>query len=521
MKKLSIIITGRNDNYLEDFIFKTSYVLNHTLHTIYKHKLEKYFKIIFVDWGSKKLLSDSLFIDKKYRKSIEFYYVPSKVEKMELDYKRRINTSKAHNLGIRKSNTEFCLLSHSDQIYPSFVLKNLKNFVTEKIISKEKLNNSYLYIPRKYLSHDFFKNYPSDYLINRYFDNLNFSGQKWKNPSFIIGGGWGGILAKKKIFLNLEGLKEDYYINQNTGQVSPDLDFHQRSSLQYSAIDASNYGIYTYRFFNPQKNDNREKFIVKRLPPKNLDKKQNPKWGLKKFNIKRKKITNDKKILINQKNKLQKFELRKHLKFIAAISKKYKMYSFNLENIYIYFIISYFKIYGYLEIFVEKDTTFKIISDIFNGIESYKVNLSKNSKNQNINREFNTLNSMNKVRVGYTKVCSYKSNIDCLKIFNLTPKEKNTLLVNIEFNKQNNHIIIKELIKNESKIAFLIVKNNSQIEKKLLYKFKSLLIKKEFSLLINKKLYNPQKQNFFDYLMNNKNLIKVIYTLFINLNRIK
>ena len=65
MKKLSIIITGRNDDYFEDYIFKTSYVLNNTLETIYKSKLEKYFEIIFVDWGSRKLLSDVLFIEKK------------------------------------------------------------------------------------------------------------------------------------------------------------------------------------------------------------------------------------------------------------------------------------------------------------------------------------------------------------------------------------------------------------------------------------------------------------------------
>ena len=41
-------------------------------------------------------------------------------------------------------------------------------------------------------------------MIERYFKNVNFSLQKWKNPSFIIGGGWGGIL-QKKIFENLEG----------------------------------------------------------------------------------------------------------------------------------------------------------------------------------------------------------------------------------------------------------------------------------------------------------------------------
>ena len=198
MKKLSVIITGRNDDYLEDYVFKTSYMLNYTLEGIYKNKLEKYFEIIFVDWGSTKLLSDVLFIEKKYRKSIKFYYVPKNIANKEIDYKRRINTSKAHNVGIRKSKSEFCLLSHSDQIFPSYVFKNLKNFINGNIINKKIFDKSYVYIPRKYLSFDFFKNFPSNIMAERYFKNINFSLHKWKNPSFLVGGGWGGILAKKK-----------------------------------------------------------------------------------------------------------------------------------------------------------------------------------------------------------------------------------------------------------------------------------------------------------------------------------
>ena len=88
MKKLSIIITGRNDNYLENYIFKTSYILNNTLETIFRNKLQKYFEIIFIDWGSSKLLSDTLFINKNYRKIIKFYHVPNIIANKEIDSKK-------------------------------------------------------------------------------------------------------------------------------------------------------------------------------------------------------------------------------------------------------------------------------------------------------------------------------------------------------------------------------------------------------------------------------------------------
>ena len=531
MKKLTIIITGRNDNYHEDYIFKTSYILNNTLETIYKNKLEKYFEIIFIDWGSKKLLSDTLYIEKDFRKSIKFYHVPKNIEKKEIDYKRRINTSKAHNFGIRKSNTEFCLLSHSDQIYPSYVLKNLKNLINGDFINKKIFNKSYIYVPRKYLSYDYFKNYPSNQMIERYFQNINFSLQKWKNPSFIVGGGWGGILAKKKIFENLEGLKEDYYISKSEGQISPDLDFHQKSSSKYDSIDASNYGIFTYRFYNASKEEknsnkinNREKYLVRRLPPNNDEYKKNPNWGLKNFKIGRKKITNKIKVIEkkhNLKEIFKKIHLSNDLKYIAAVSKKHNIFSFDLEILYIYFIIKYFKIYGYLEIFVKKKNIFQIISDIFSGIDTCKVDLKKNKKLMNMSDEFKILNSLNSKRIGYTKVCSYESISDCMKIFDFTPPEKNCLLAKVELNSKNFSVLTKKLNDMDAKISYLIINKNFKIGNKLNKHYKLILDKKDFAFLVNKKLYKPSTITFFNNIFKHENMARVLYTLFINVNRFR
>ena len=118
----------------------------------------------------------------------------------------------------------------------------------------------------------------------------------------------GRYFGKKKIFENLEGLKEDYYLSESEGQISPDLDFHQKSSLMYDAIDASNFEFLLIDFFDASienksssKIDNRKKYLVKRLPPNHTFKK-NPNWGLKNFKIKRKKITNQIKIIEKKQN---------------------------------------------------------------------------------------------------------------------------------------------------------------------------------------------------------------------------
>ncbi len=522
MKKLSIIITGRNDDYYEDYIIKTSYVLNNTLETIYNNKLEKYFEIIFIDWGSQKPLYEVLFIEKKYRKSIKFYYVPKNIANKEIDYKKRINTSKAHNVGIRKSNSEFCLLSHSDQIFPSYVLKNLKNFISGNLINKNIFDKSYIYIPRKYLSFDFFKNFPSNIMAERYFKNINFSLHKWKNPSFLVGGGWGGILAKKKIFENLEGLKEDYYISKNEGQISPDLEYHQRSSSKFDSIDASNFGIFAYRFF--EKDNNREKNLVKRLFPNEKKYKKNSDWGLNKKSIKNKKIQNNKRIThkdFDSKKISKTIDIKGDLKFIAATSSKNHLYNLNLEIVYLFYIIKYFKIYGYLEFFTENDRTFRIISSLFNGIEAYKVKIKKKIKSQKVSSDFQTLNSLKNTRIGYTKVCSYNNYNDCMDIFKFTSPEMNSLLIKVDINSKNSSAIIKKLNTMKSKISFILINKNFNISNKFDKNYELIVDKKDFSFLINKRIYKPKMKILFDKILKQENKIKALYTLYININRFR
>jgi hypothetical protein len=525
MKKLSIIITGRNDNYLNNYIDQTGRALNYTLKSIYEKKLEKNIELVFIDWGSGKLISDEIFIENKYKKLISFYHVPLKISKKERDYKYRINTSKAHNLGIRLSKSEFCLLSHSDQIYPPYVLSNLISLINGKLTSKKKFIDSYFYIPRKYLSYDYFKNNPSNYMINRYFENLNFSLQEWKNASFVTGGGWGGILAKKKFFEINQGLNEGYYLSKKIGMISPDLDFHQKTSLEYNMIDASNFGIHTYRYFEPNKNDNRTKYLVNRLPPKLNNLQDNKAWGLKNINFKKKKLIrkNDN----NSENFLQlgvneKIDFKKHLKFIISNSSKLRIYDHYNEIVVIYFLVLYFKVFGYLEIFERKDSVFKVISSMYKGLEVYKSNLfNPNSKNE-VNYRFNLLKSLNKSRIGLTKI-NYCTNLtDCMKIFNFTPKEELSVFANIIINKENQFFLINKIIELKNKFSFLLIKKEKEIDVKEIEKyFKVVLLNEDFSVYLNKKLLNKKTSLGINHIFEKKNKIKSIMKFFKIIYKIK
>ena len=58
MKKLTLAITGRNDNYNPFFLSRLSYCLNFASFSLQKLGLEKFFRFSISDWGSKKKLKD-------------------------------------------------------------------------------------------------------------------------------------------------------------------------------------------------------------------------------------------------------------------------------------------------------------------------------------------------------------------------------------------------------------------------------------------------------------------------------
>ena len=96
------------------------------------------------------------------------------------------------------------------------------------------------------------------------------------------------------------------------------------------------------------------------------------------------------------------------------------------------------------------------------------------------------------------------------------------MIVNVELDSANISFITQKLIQNKSKISFLIIKKNSKDIKKLTSHFKLLVEKKNFTILISNEIYNKDSKIFFKkILQNQKNVMKMIYSLYININRFR
>ena len=203
-------------------------------------KFESIFEILLVDWGSKDRLNQDVYIPRKFRKNIKIIHVSNQGNK---GFENYFNVGQVQNFGLKLCNTKFCYLTYADQIYSKSFYVNLVNFVKYKYLSKNKTENSLLYIPRKFIDSNYFSSYPKEQTIDDYFDNLSFVTQKWKNDQYYVGGGHSGWFGTKKILEKYGGLKEDLILENKKDIIGSDVEFYQRFSQYINFYDSSNFNL--------------------------------------------------------------------------------------------------------------------------------------------------------------------------------------------------------------------------------------------------------------------------------------
>ena len=97
----------------------------------------------------------------------------------------------------------------------------------------------------------------------------------------------------------------------------------------------------------------------------------------------------------------------------------------------------------------------------------------------------------------------------------------NSLLIKVDINSKNSSAIIKKLNTMKSKISFILINKNFNINNKFDKNYELIVDKKDFSFLINKRLYKPNMKILFDKILKQENKIKALYTLYININRFR
>ena len=502
-KKLSIVVTARNDNYIEHFINRLEFSINYFLYNADKLGFLKNIEFIVVDWGSEKKISkDFAVIKKSYINNIVFI----ELNKNEsLKHSKNVLggffTEKAANLGIVNSSGSYVLVTQHDTIFSRSSIRNIFSLINDKI-----LNENFIWIPRKYMNYQFYNTKPDFNDLDKYLSRSFFSKHKFENLQMQNGGGASAILFGKKNFIISQCLDENA---QTKGYFSgSDIEFLKRASIKFNHLDSSTFGIYGLKLPRFQLKGKKNEY-TKKLTKNNYafvyskdSYKKNVAENIN-FNIKKCKNIVKKIKIVSSKNDYNYLNLKIVIRiFWHTIYSIGKLSNFiNLFRVFL--LLKDVPIRNYIDLGSNYSSRIPYISKIFTYLEIYSLNLQRNNRNNFMTQFYIKLNRyLNRTHDGYYRFL-YSSEIINLKNFFLKEKltgftsflnfnleefdEKEILdfLGIIKKKKDNFGVILFENILKRSKIL-----NYSILDKELKDNFLNINISRNCILLVNNRIKN-------------------------------
>jgi hypothetical protein len=272
-KLLSIVLCGKNDNYLGNFIYRITTCLNYLSQNIKAIGRENDIEILVTDWGSDIPLSNALFLSKECSEITRFIYVPPNICAIFNTDGQSFNAHSSMNTAIRRSLGMYIMFMPADVLIPSISIQNLLMLLEGDLDSCFPPSKAMLNIGRKRIPWQVVSKEPTPHELERYIQ-LHNRHMIYENDFPGLIGGYGAMILHRDIWYECDGLIED-----RAGHGYTDVELGLRISQRYPCIDLGCFGICVYDM--EQKTDLWSK--VKELePPRirrsiNLD---NRDWGL-------------------------------------------------------------------------------------------------------------------------------------------------------------------------------------------------------------------------------------------------
>ena len=271
---ITFCICGKDDNYVDDFLYRIETTINYIYQEIEEIKKGKDFELIIVDWASKKPLHDTLGLNAKFTNSVKFLYITENFLKDSPYNSDNIPICYALNLAIRRASGKFIFVTSADIILNSNSLLALFNICSKEIQTTFTTEKSYLTIGRKHIPWEIISQQPNPFFLKNY---LERNGHELRSDFGYLrwGGGAGFIGMHRNIWELNEGLDEGIV---NYG--ASDVEIFLRSTNKFEHIELSNLGICSYHMEHPpEKQSIESKYVRKNYDIFKNKKKSNPNWG--------------------------------------------------------------------------------------------------------------------------------------------------------------------------------------------------------------------------------------------------
>lgn len=275
---LSIVLCGRNDNYLGDFKYRITSSINYLCKNAEKIGRLKDIEVIVVDWNSETPLSKELCLIQEAIENVKFIIVPPEIAKKYLSNGQVFNFGCAINAGIRRANGKYIMNMPADILITSTALQNLLLLLEGKLDPVFDPKKAMLNIGRKLIPWQIVEKKPELKKWDRYLQ-LHCRHLFYANDYPGLACGFGAILLSKYIWGQSQGFLESLY-----GWGWSDIELGLRINQAYPSIDLSYFGILVYDMQQSPKERSSIKYHNPHIVSFSLEACQSD-WGLKKHTL--------------------------------------------------------------------------------------------------------------------------------------------------------------------------------------------------------------------------------------------
>ncbi|KMT66587.1 hypothetical protein [Catenovulum maritimum] len=206
MKKLSICLFGRNDNYTPDFLYRITTTINFIAHSLSKIGCLNACEVVVADWKSECPLHQVMDLSENAQLITRFFHFePTDISK------NGIPACSLINFAFDKSNSEYVAFCGADTIIPSSTFRAIFDVLDEKSLISEP-SNKYFNCGRYKIPSSFVNTQPDISSWERYLRMRSW--QLEKSPAYggFLYGGAGLLMFHKNLISEIGGLdkKLDY-----------------------------------------------------------------------------------------------------------------------------------------------------------------------------------------------------------------------------------------------------------------------------------------------------------------------
>lgn len=287
---LSITSHGRNDGFMDNFLWRLETTLNKMGRNLAATTDNKTAEIVLVDWGSQPYakLCDALNLEPDCKKFLKYYYFHPDIVKAA-EGNSRYSSSHSTNAAVRRTSGKYVLSCDSDVYWQLDTTQKLLESLKVGFIGDIDLNGSFFWSARRHVPKSFNITNPSIESLDN-FINSNWSSFIMDKPNKSnFEGAACALFMKRDYWFELHGLDErliHWGVN--------DIEIHRRLVSRYRwGGDIEDFGMKLYHLEHYSRADGHRNLSVENPRQANEDY-GSPKfqangvdtWGMGQHNIK-------------------------------------------------------------------------------------------------------------------------------------------------------------------------------------------------------------------------------------------